>query len=89
MDIRSTPSFGGTTINVARNQVLRNTYWLLALSLIPTVLGATATLRISNTFVITDEAGRTASIAATDVLASNGVIHVIDRVILPSAFASA
>lgn len=56
---------------------------------IRTVLGATETLRISNTFVITDEAGRTASIAATDVLASNGVIHVIDRVILPSAFASA
>jgi modulator of FtsH protease len=26
--------------NVARNKVLRNTYWLLALSMIPTVLGA-------------------------------------------------
>jgi uncharacterized surface protein with fasciclin (FAS1) repeats len=54
---------------------------------IPTVLGETETLRISSTFVITDEAGRTANITATDVLASNGVIHVIDRVILPSAFA--
>lgn len=32
---------------------------------------------------ITDGRGRTASIVATDVLASNGVIHVIDRVILP------
>lgn len=40
MDIRSTPSFGGMTINAARNQVLRNTYWLLALSLVPTVIGA-------------------------------------------------
>ncbi len=40
MNIRSTPSFGGITINAGRNQVLRNTYWLLALSLIPTVLGA-------------------------------------------------
>ncbi len=40
MDIRSTPSFGGVTINAARNQVLRNTYWLLALSLIPTVIGS-------------------------------------------------
>ncbi|MGI9142701.1 MAG: Bax inhibitor-1/YccA family protein, partial [Fluviibacter sp.] len=28
------------TINAGRNQVLRNTYWLLALSLIPTVIGA-------------------------------------------------
>jgi len=33
---------------------------------------------------ITDERGRTAGIVATDVLASNGVIHVIDRVILPN-----
>ncbi|MBP7918082.1 MAG: hypothetical protein KAZ37_02395, partial [Rhodocyclaceae bacterium] len=40
MNIRSTPSFGGITINASRNQVLRNTYWLLALSLIPTVIGA-------------------------------------------------
>jgi modulator of FtsH protease len=31
----------GTTVSAqARNQVLRNTYWLLALSMIPTVLGA-------------------------------------------------
>jgi modulator of FtsH protease len=37
------PSFGrfGTTIaSQQRNKVLRNTYWLLALSMIPTVLGA-------------------------------------------------
>lgn len=40
MDIRSTPSFGGVSVNAARNQVLRNTYGLLALSLIPTVIGA-------------------------------------------------
>ena len=32
---------------------------------------------------ITDRNGRSARIAATDVLASNGVIHVIDQVILP------
>ena len=32
---------------------------------------------------ITDERGRKAGLAATDVLASNGVIHVIDKVILP------
>jgi modulator of FtsH protease len=32
---------GGSGISVAqRNRVLRNTYWLLALSLVPTVLGA-------------------------------------------------
>lgn len=29
-----------TTVAVERNRVLRNTYWLLALSMVPTVLGA-------------------------------------------------
>ena len=33
---------------------------------------------------ITDARGRSAAITATDVLASNGVIHVIDTVILPA-----
>jgi uncharacterized surface protein with fasciclin (FAS1) repeats len=33
--------------------------------------------------VITDQRARSANIAVTDVLASNGVIHVIDKVILP------
>jgi uncharacterized surface protein with fasciclin (FAS1) repeats len=34
--------------------------------------------------VVSDQRGRTANLTATDVLASNGVIHVIDKVILPS-----
>ncbi|NUU02863.1 Bax inhibitor-1/YccA family protein [Herbaspirillum robiniae] len=34
-------TFGHSNVNTAaRNRVLRNTYWLLALSMIPTVLGA-------------------------------------------------
>ena len=33
--------------------------------------------------VARDQRARSARIAATDVLASNGVIHVIDKVILP------
>ena len=33
---------GGATTLATRNRVLRNTYWLLALSLIPTVIGAWA-----------------------------------------------
>ena len=33
---------GGSTSLLVRNRVLRNTYWLLALSMIPTVLGAWA-----------------------------------------------
>ncbi|MBK9361649.1 MAG: fasciclin domain-containing protein [Rubrivivax sp.] len=38
---------------------------------------------IDATLAITDQRGRKAAIVGTDVLASNGVIHVIDKVILP------
>jgi len=50
---------------------------------IATALGATIT--IDNGLHITDARGRTAHIVRTDVLASNGVIHVIDRVLLPQS----
>ena len=33
-------STSGAAVSAQRNQVLRNTYWLLALSMVPTVLGA-------------------------------------------------
>ena len=49
---------------------------------ITTVQGATFTVNAD--LAITDVAGRTSNIVATDVLASNGVIHVIDKVILPT-----
>jgi uncharacterized surface protein with fasciclin (FAS1) repeats len=39
---------------------------------------------ISPALAITDKRARTSNIVATDVLTSNGVIHVIDRVILPA-----
>ena len=32
--------YAATPAAAQRNQVLRNTYWLLALSMLPTVLGA-------------------------------------------------
>jgi uncharacterized surface protein with fasciclin (FAS1) repeats len=41
------------------------------------------TFTVDAKFKITDQAGRTSSIVVTDVLAKNGVIHVIDKVILP------
>ncbi|MDP2004701.1 MAG: fasciclin domain-containing protein [Rubrivivax sp.] len=44
----------------------------------------TGSFTVDSTLAITDERGRKAGIAATDVLTSNGVIHVIDRVILPA-----
>jgi uncharacterized surface protein with fasciclin (FAS1) repeats len=38
---------------------------------------------LQNGGVLTDSNGRTSNIIATDIKASNGVIHVIDRVVLP------
>ena len=49
---------------------------------ITTVQGET--FRVSAALAITDQRGRVSNITATDVLTSNGVIHVIDKVILPS-----
>lgn len=48
---------------------------------ITTVQGQTFT--VSSTLVITDQNLRTSNIVAADVFASNGVIHVVDKVILP------
>lgn len=44
--IRHTPALG-----VERNRVLRNTYWLLGLSLIPTAVGALAGMQFSWSFL--------------------------------------
>ncbi|CAG2154359.1 fasciclin domain-containing protein [Cupriavidus numazuensis] len=49
---------------------------------IKTVEGETFT--VSPALAITDQRGRQANIVATDVLASNGVIHVLEKVILPA-----
>ena len=39
--LQARPGFSGSDVSVEqRNRVLRNTYWLLALSMVPTVLGA-------------------------------------------------
>jgi uncharacterized surface protein with fasciclin (FAS1) repeats len=53
---------------------------------VETVNGATFTVNIDGDAVtLTDAAGGTVNVVATDVDASNGVIHVIDAVLLPSA----
>ena len=49
---------------------------------IATVQGGTFT--VDSSLVITDQRGRTARIVETDVVVSNGVIHAIDKVILPA-----
>jgi uncharacterized surface protein with fasciclin (FAS1) repeats len=50
---------------------------------ITTVQGAA--LQVGSDLVITDARGRRAGITATDIFTSNGVVHLIDRVILPPA----
>ena len=50
-----------------------------------TVNGATLTAMMQDgNVVLTDAAGNTATVTSTDVDASNGVIHVIDPVLMPS-----
>lgn len=49
--------------------------------MITTLLGATFT--VNRNAVITDIAGQNANIIAANISASNGIIHVIDTVILP------
>ena len=48
---------------------------------ITTVQGQTFTVNAS--LAITDSRGRQSSIVATDVFTSNGVVHVVDKVLLP------
>jgi uncharacterized surface protein with fasciclin (FAS1) repeats len=51
---------------------------------IATVNGGTLTATVvDGNVVLTDAAGGTATVTATDVAASNGVIHVIDTVLMP------
>lgn len=51
---------------------------------ITTVGGGTLTAKIvDGGVVLTDAAGNTAMVTSTDVVASNGLIHVIDTVLMP------
>jgi len=52
---------------------------------VTTVNGAPFTIEVADEGVsITDGQGNTANVVTTDIVASNGVIHVIDAVLLPA-----
>lgn len=51
---------------------------------VQTVAGEMLTLSLQDgSVILTDVAGNTSKVTATDVAASNGVIHVIDTVVMP------
>ncbi len=52
---------------------------------VETVNGATLTVNVDgDTVTLTDQAGNTVNVTQTDIEASNGVIHVIDAVLMPT-----
>lgn len=57
---------------------------LNATNTVPTLSGQNLTInRSGNTVTVIDAAGNTATVIAADVAIENGVVHVIDRVLLP------
>ena len=55
--VRTLPALAGSALAVERNRVLRNTYWLLALTMVPTVLGAWVGVATGITRVLTPGIG--------------------------------
>lgn len=51
--------------------------------IVETVQGETLTVSIGNAVTLTDANGRVSTVTATDIAASNGVVHLIDTVVLP------
>ncbi len=52
---------------------------------VETVNGEILTVSVGDTVTLTDATGATVTVTTADVDASNGVIHIIDGVLLPSA----
>ncbi|ANN78787.1 Bax inhibitor-1/YccA family protein [Bordetella flabilis] len=69
-------AYAGAPGEVVRNRVLRNTYWLLALSLIPTVLGAAVGLYTGINRVMGASPGMSAIVF---LLGAFGLMFAIER----------
>jgi uncharacterized surface protein with fasciclin (FAS1) repeats len=73
------------TYHVVSGAVMAKDVVALDAKPVTTVNGATFTVDVEGDAVtLTDAAGATVAVTATDVQASNGVIHVIDAVLMPS-----
>ncbi len=70
------PGQYGTTTQAVRNRVMRNTYWLLALSLIPTVLGALVGLNTGINQVMGASPGTSAIVF---LIGAFGLMFLIER----------
>ena len=71
----ASPQYGPAT-EVVRNRVLRNTYWLLAVSLIPTVLGAFVGLSTGINAVMSASPGISAIVF---LIGAFGLMFLIER----------
>jgi len=72
--------------HVVEGEVLAATVLTLNGQDVDTLSGASFTVNVdedTNAVSITDGAGRTISVVDVDVLASNGVIHILENVLLP------
>lgn len=70
------PGQYGVTTQAVRNRVMRNTYWLLALSLIPTVLGAMVGLNTGINQVMGASPGTSAIVF---LIGAFGLMYMIER----------
>ncbi len=55
---------------------------------IPTLQGENVVVNIGASVTITSGSGNVATVTVTDIIASNGVVHVIDAVLIPGAIVS-
>lgn len=70
--------------NVTANQLIASIRQGGGSATLTTVQGGTLTARlVGNGVVLTDAKGGTSRVTATDIKGSNGIIHVIDTVVMP------